>query len=99
MHCANLSPRIFCRAHQKMVLSCWIDDHPSINYIYKLPCIFSVVINILFLVMIVIKLVTMLQSDVSDRSATIKTTKAIGKDKLRLCNDIYLGFWIPQAFK
>ena len=75
-----------------MVLSCWIDDHPYINYIYKLPCIFSVVINILFLVMIVIKLVTMLQSDVSDRSATIKTTKAIGKDKLRLCNDIYQGF-------
>ena len=74
-----------------MVLSCWIDDHPYINYIYKLPCIFSVVINILFLVMIVIKLVTMLQSDVSDRSATIKTTKAIGKDKLRLCNDIYQG--------
>ena len=34
--------------------------------------------------MIVIKLITMLQSDVSDRSATIKTTKAIGKDKLRL---------------
>ena len=84
MHSANLSPQIFCRAHEKMVLSCWIDDHPSINYIYKLPCIFSVVINILFLVIIVIKLITMLQSDVSDRSATIKTTKAIGKDRLEL---------------
>ena len=89
MYCANICPEIFCRVNEKMVLSCWIDDHPYINYIYKLPCIFSVVINILFLVMIVIKLVTMLQSDVSDRSATIKTTKAIGKDKLRLCNDIY----------
>ena len=67
-----------------MVVSCWMEDHPYINYIYKFPCIFSVVINILFLVMIVIKLVTMLQSDVSDRSATIKTTKAIGKDIWKL---------------
>ena len=64
-----------------MVVSCWMEDHPYINYIYKIPCICSVVINILFLVVIVIKLVTMLHSDVSDRSATIKTTKAIGNYK------------------
>ena len=80
MYCVNPYPPNVFRVNEKMVLSCWIDDHPYINYIYKLPCIFSVIINILFLVMIVIKLITMLHSDVSDRSATIKTTKAIGKD-------------------
>ena len=62
-----------------MAKSCWIDEHATINYIYKGPCIVSVVINILFLVVIVMKLVTMLHSDVSDRNATIKTTRAIGR--------------------
>ena len=84
MYGVDLYPQIFYRFSIKMVVSCWMEDHPYINYIYKFPCIFSVVINILFLVMIVIKLVTMLQSDVSDRSATIKTTKAIGKDIWKL---------------
>ncbi len=69
-----------CRtAAEKMAKSCWLDDHLTINYIYKGPCIFSVIVNIIFLVVIVMKLVTMLHSDVSDRRATIKTTKAIGK--------------------
>ena len=68
-----------CRnAEMKMAESCWIDDHPTLNYIYKGPCIFSVIVNIIFLVVIVMKLVTMLNSDSSDRTAKIKTTKAIG---------------------
>ena len=68
-----------CRnAEMKMAESCWIDDHPTLNYIYKGPCILSVIVNIIFLVVIVMKLVTMLNSDSSDRTAKIKTTKAIG---------------------
>ena len=68
----------FRNAEMKMAESCWIDDHPTLNYIYKGPCIFSVIVNIIFLVVIVMKLVTMLNSDSSDRTAKIKTTKAIG---------------------
>ena len=82
MYGVNPYPQIFYRFSIKMVVSCWMEDHPYINYIYKIPCICSVVINISFLVVIVIKLVTMLHSDVSDRNATIKTTKAIGNYKL-----------------
>lgn len=71
------SYKVLQSAEVKMAESCWIDDHPTLNYIYKGPCILSVIVNIIFLVVIVMKLVTMLNSDSSDRTAKIKTTKAI----------------------
>ena len=58
--------------------SCWMEEVYS-NWIYKGPCIFSVLINLIFLAVIVRKVISMLHSDVSDRKATIKTAKAIGE--------------------
>ena len=51
----------------------------SYNWIYKIPCIGSVIANFFFLVAIVIILVSKLHTDVSDRAAMIKTAKAIGE--------------------
>ena len=51
----------------------------SYNWIYKIPCIGSVIANLFFLVAIVIILVSKLHTDVSERAAMIKTAKAIGE--------------------
>ena len=58
--------------------SCWMSD-VSYNWIYKIPCIGSVIANFFFLVAIVLILVSKLHTDVSDRAAMVKTTKAIGE--------------------
>ena len=66
----KLTGSIFC--------SCWMLD-VSYNWIYKIPCIGSVIANLFFLVAIVIILVSKLHTDVSERAAMIKTAKAIGE--------------------
>ena len=57
---------------------CWMEDG-LYNWIYKIPCIGSVFLNVFFLVWIVYVLVRKLHSDVSDRAALVKTARAICK--------------------
>ncbi|XP_059097842.1 diuretic hormone receptor-like isoform X2 [Tigriopus californicus] len=56
---------------------CWMEDTPY-NWVYKLPCILTIFINLVFLARIVHVLVAKLHKDVSDRAALIKTARAIG---------------------
>ncbi len=61
-----------------MFRDCWIDEL-RINWIYKVPCIASVIVNFVFLVWIVYILVSKFSSDsITDRKAIVKTAKAIG---------------------
>eukprot|EP00094_Tigriopus_californicus_P014063 TCALIF_13619-PA protein Name:"Similar to VIPR1 Vasoactive intestinal polypeptide receptor (Meleagris gallopavo)" AED:0.12 eAED:0.15 QI:73/0.75/0.6/1/0.5/0.2/5/0/230 len=55
---------------------CWMEDTPY-NWVYKLPCILTIFINLVFLARIVHVLVAKLHKDVSDRAALIKTARAI----------------------
>jgi hypothetical protein len=49
------------------------------NWIYKIPCILSVLANLVFLMRIVYVLVSKLHTEVSDHAALVKTAIAIGK--------------------
>ena len=53
----------------------------GLNWLYKVPCIASVVLNLVFLLRIVHVLVSKLHvsSDVNEYSAMVKTARAIGK--------------------
>eukprot|EP00096_Caligus_rogercresseyi_P007861 TRINITY_DN25999_c0_g1_i1.p1 TRINITY_DN25999_c0_g1~~TRINITY_DN25999_c0_g1_i1.p1 ORF type:complete len:204 (+),score=19.83 TRINITY_DN25999_c0_g1_i1:192-803(+) len=57
--------------------SCWIEEI-SLNWIYKVPCILSIFVNFVFLIIIISLLVSKLHTEISDTSAIVKTAKAIG---------------------
>ena len=58
---------------------CWMDDSLNgINWIYKVPCILSVILNLVFLVWIVHILISKLHSEQTDLAALKKTARAIG---------------------
>ncbi|XP_071746259.1 diuretic hormone receptor isoform X2 [Lepeophtheirus salmonis] len=57
--------------------SCWIEEI-SYNWIYKVPCILSIFVNFIFLIIIISLLVSKLHTEISDTSAIVKTAKAIG---------------------
>ena len=59
-------------------------DEYDVNWVYKGPCVVSVIVNLCFLAKIVNVLVHKLHSDVSDRAAIVKTARAIGKKEYEL---------------
>lgn len=54
-------------------------DDGVYNWIYKVPCIISVLVNLVFLAIIVRVLVSKLHTDVSERAMLVKTARAIGE--------------------
>ena len=56
-----------------------MNDEVTISWVYKVPCIASVGLNLFFLIWIVYILVSKFNSDsMTDRAAIVKTAKAIG---------------------
>ena len=78
--------------------SCWMEELQmtvngvdlTINWVYKIPCVATVIANFIFLVLIIVVLVCKLNNDSHrgassplagnyDRATMIKTAKAVGK--------------------